>query len=60
MSDSGLDKIEAIKQISEFFGDATLIAHNAQFDIGFIQKAYLDNHLGVLKQNKKQKNSMRL
>ncbi|MBR2616492.1 MAG: PolC-type DNA polymerase III, partial [Clostridia bacterium] len=37
--------LEAVKQFLAFAGDRTLIAHNANFDIGFIKKVAEDNGL---------------
>lgn len=34
------DPLEVIKQFREFAGDATLVAHNASFDIGFLNVGY--------------------
>lgn len=36
---------EAVKLFIEFAGDSVLVAHNANFDIGFIKKAAKDNDI---------------
>lgn len=43
--DHGLPIQLALKQILEFFGDSTLVAHNASFDYGFINEALKNNGL---------------
>lgn len=34
---------EALKIIQDFIGDAVLVAHNASFDVGFLNEAFLNN-----------------
>ena len=36
----------AIHEIKEFIGDAILVSHNAEFDVGFLDAAYKANGLG--------------
>ncbi len=40
---------DAINEILNIFSDYTLVAHNAQFDIGFIKEKMLQYNLGTLK-----------
>lgn len=39
---------QAAKEVFEYFGDATLVAHNAKFDLGFIEQLYSQFGLGKL------------
>ncbi len=39
---------EAIKEIKEWIGDSILVAHNASFDYGFLNKAFIDAGFGPL------------
>lgn len=39
---------EVIYEIKEWIGDAILVAHNASFDLNFLNKAYTDNGLGKI------------
>lgn len=48
MVDSGRPIKEALKTIIEFFGDAVLVAHNATFDVGFINEALRRNGMEPL------------
>ena len=38
---------EVIKRFIEWFGDATLVAHNAKFDLSFLEMAYTKYNLGT-------------
>lgn len=40
---------EVIHEIKEWIGDSILVAHNASFDFHFLNKAYIDNGLGEIK-----------
>ena len=48
MANNGIDPQDAAQRIFDFIGSATLIAHNASFDIGFLKKLYLTHHKGLL------------
>ncbi len=41
----GLELIDALKEIKDFIGDSILVAHNADYDIGFLNNTYLQNNL---------------
>lgn len=43
MVEGGLSINKALDQISEFIGNATLVAHNGQFDYGFLNEAMKNN-----------------
>lgn len=40
---------EAVLEFIDWIGDLTLVAHNAKFDISFINRAYREYNLGELK-----------
>lgn len=42
---------EAVLEFIDWIGDLTLVAHNAKFDISFINRAYREYNLGELKNN---------
>ena len=46
--DGGIDQGEAANRIFKFINKSTLVAHNANFDIGFLKKLYLKHHKGLL------------
>ncbi len=41
----GMELVDALKEIKEFIGDSILVAHNADYDIGFLNNIYLQNNL---------------
>ena len=45
---STLDQASALSKIKEIFADKTLVAHNASFDIGYINEKLFMNHLEPL------------
>ncbi len=49
MVDGGLPIKKALQQIVAFVGDATLVAHNGQFDYGFLNEALKNNGMPILK-----------
>ena len=42
---------DAVIEFIDWVGDLTLVAHNAKFDISFINRAYREYNLGELKNN---------
>ncbi len=48
MVDNGIPQAEAADKIKNFFGNATLVAHNANFDISFMKKLYINHNKGLL------------
>ena len=46
--DSGLPIKVALKRIVEFIGDSCLVAHNGQFDFGFVNEALKNNSMPIL------------
>ena len=47
--ESGKDLITALKMIKEFFKDSILVAHNAYFDVDFINEKLKENDLEEIK-----------
>ncbi|MDI4567825.1 MAG: PHP domain-containing protein, partial [Mycoplasma sp.] len=45
---NAIDQEEALKKIIKFFGNATLVAHNANFDINFIEESIFKFNLNKL------------
>lgn len=49
MLKNGITEKEGVEKFKNWIGDIPLVAHNAKFDIAFIENAYLKYDLGKLK-----------
>ena len=49
MLEDAIDEESAVKKFIEFIGDLPVVAHNAKFDMSFINMAYLKYDLGRFK-----------
>ncbi len=45
MTKQGLDIKEALQKIKDFFGDDIIVAHNAKFDVAFLEHSFLKNDI---------------
>ena len=48
LEEKGISQEEAAKKIKDFIGNDVLVAHNAGFDIGFLEQLFIKNYLGVV------------
>ena len=45
----GLNLLDALKKIKDFFGDSIIVAHNADYDIGFLNNKMIQNNMEPIK-----------
>ena len=45
MTKQGLDIEEALQKIKDFFGNDIIVAHNAKFDVSFLEHSFLKNNI---------------
>ena len=48
LNQKGISQEEAAKKIKDFIGEDVLVAHNAQFDIGFLEQLFIKNYFGTV------------